>query len=220
MGRRIGGADGGSDPGSGGRTGLAVAAVVLTGLAATGGGVSLGAATPGGAGSSVAGPDISARKAASKKSARAGKPDEAWNRLGMRSLRKTKRTSARCVANSFGEIREFFIRTPCRSLDRMLFGIGDEQGNVVIVSVAWTGFASRDQARDFEDLNEVHGTGDIVPLAGALLDMADVSFTGHHYQSRQDGSTVVTAETEAAAGRIPDDVLDTVAEVAVLLPRP
>ena len=33
-----------------------------------------------------------------------------------------------------GEVREFFVRTPCKSLDLVLFGIVDDQGNSVMVS--------------------------------------------------------------------------------------
>jgi hypothetical protein len=53
-----------------------------------------------------------------------------------------------------------------------------------------------------------------------LLDLADVHFTGHHCQSRRDGTTIVIAETERTAGHVDAQVLDALAEVAVWLPRP
>jgi hypothetical protein len=117
-------------------------------------------------------------------------------------------------------VREFFARTPCTSLDRVRFGVGDDQGNSVVVSVAWVGFHTRSDAREFKRLDDVHGTGNVTPLASTLLGWADISFTGHHYQSRPDGKTTVIAEAEPATGQVSDEVLDAVADVAVLLPRP
>ena len=65
---------------------------------------------------------------------------------------------------------------PCNSLDRTLFAIGDEQGNVAVVSVAWVGFRNRRDAGEFKKLIDVHGTGDITPLATPLLDaVADLA---------------------------------------------
>jgi hypothetical protein len=217
MGRRIGGPRGGSDKGS---TGVIVAAAAVAVIVATGSGVSLGTASSTGTSNLSAGQNMSQRKADGKKSARNGNWEDAVRRLGMRSLKKTIRTGTQCASSSFGQVREFLIRTPCRSLDRMLFAAGDDRGNVFLVSVAWVGFSSRSKAVDFKDLNDIHGTGDITPLGGSLLEMKDVRFTGHHYNSRRDGNTIVVAEAESANGIVPDDVLDAAAEVAVFLPRP
>ncbi|HCT81465.1 MAG TPA: hypothetical protein DGT23_33820 [Micromonosporaceae bacterium] len=219
MARRIGGAGGGSDPGSG--KGVVVAAAVLAGsVAIAGGGVSLGGSATGGAVDAAAGRSVSAKKVESKKSARKGDADEAWRRMGMRTLKKAVKQDLKCLANSFGQVREFFARTPCKSLERMLLGIADDRGNAVVVSVAWVGFHTRSNARDFKQLDDVHGTGNITPLASALLGLADIHFTGLHYQSRAAGNTIVIAEAEPASGQVSDEVLDAIAEVAVLLPRP
>lgn len=152
--------------------------------------------------------------------ARKGNADEAWRRMGMRTLKKAVKQDLKCVTNSFGQVREFFARTPCKSLDRVLFGVGDDQDNSVVVSVAWVGFHTRGDARQFKRLDDVHGTGNVTPLASTLLGLADISFTGHHYQSRPDGKTTVIAEAEPAIGQVSDEVLDAVADVAVLLPHP
>jgi hypothetical protein len=221
MARRIGGAGGGSDKGSGkGKAGIVVAAAAVAGIVATSGGVSLGTASSTGTGNLSAGQNMSQRKADGKKSARNGNWDDAVRRLGMRSLKKTTRKGSKCASNSFGQVREFLIRTPCRSLERMLFAVGDDRSNVLLVSVAWVGFSARSKAVDFKELNDIHGTGDIAPLAGTLLEMADVRFTGRHYHSRRDGNTIVVAEAEAATGTVDDVVLDAATEIAVLLPRP
>jgi len=223
MDRRIGGAGGGSDPGSGKGGGFVVAAVLTVAVAAAGGGVggtSVVGSSAGQAVGTTSGKSISAQKVEAKKAARRGDADEAWRRLGMRTLKKAVKQDLECVANSFGQVREFFARTPCKSLDRVLFGLGDDQGNSVVVSVAWVGFYTRGDARDFKRLDDVHGTGNVTPLASALLGLADISFTGHHYESRPDGKTTIIAEAEPATGQISDEVLDAVADVAVLLPRP
>lgn len=109
---------------------------------------------------------------------------------------------------------------PCTSQDRVLFAVGDGHGNAAVISVAWVGFRFRGQAREFERIEKIHGSGDITPLAATLLGMADIRFTGHHYQSRRKRGMVVVAETEPAAGHVSDEALDALADVAVLLPRP
>lgn len=222
MARRIGGAGGGSDPGSGKGAGV-VAAAVVAGVVAVGGIGSgtglLGGSSTGGSGSSAARQDLNAKKAEGRKSARKGNADDAWRRLNMRTLKKAAKQNLRCVSRSFGQVREFFVRTPCKSLDQALYAVADAQGHTVVISVAWVGFRSRGDAREFRALDDVHGTGDISPLAGGLLGLADVRFSGHHYASRVDGTTVITAETEAVSGQVGGDVLDALAEVASSLPR-
>ncbi|AHH99874.1 hypothetical protein [Kutzneria albida] len=218
--RRIGGAGGGSDPGPGKSGGAAVAAVVLAGaMAAAGGGATLGGASSTVSSiDSATGRNLNAKKADAKSSARRGDAEDAWRRLSMRTIKKVLKEELACVTHSFGQVRDFFVRTPCRALDEAVFAIGDE-GSAVIVSVAWVGFRNSEHARDFQRVIDVYGTGDVTPLGGAVLGMADVHFTGQHYQSRRENSTVVIAEAEALTGHVDNDVLDTVAEVAVLLPR-
>lgn len=223
MGRRIGGPGGGSDKGSSGH--VIVGTVAAIAIASAGGGVGagIGAVSGSSAGTvaeSAAARNVVARKANGKRAASRGNADDAWRRMGLRGARKKLRQDLNCVVNSFGQIREFFLRTPCRSLDRALFAIDDGRGNLVVVSVAWVGFRTRAQARRFKDLDDKYGTGNVSPLAGALLDLAEIRFTGQHYRSRQAGHTTVIAEAEPADGGVEDAVLDAVAEVAVMLPKP
>lgn len=218
--RRIGGPGGGSDPGRG-KAGPVVAAVALAGALA-GAGTTIGStgstATPAaGSGTSW---NLSAKKSDAQRSARKGNADEAWQRLSMRTLKKVSRQHLECVTHSFGQVRDYLVAHPCSSLDRVLFGISDDQGNVAAVSVAWVGFRTRTDARGFITVENRHGTGDITPLGGSLLDMADIRFSGHHYDSRSNGTTVVVAESEAVQGVVAPDVLNAIAEVAVHLPRP
>jgi len=215
MARRIGGAGGGSDPGSGKAGAVVAAAALAVSVAAGSGGLSLG----GGAATESVGPNLSRAKSEGRKSARKGDADGAWRQVNLRTLKRTARPALECLSHSFGQVRDHFVRNPCRSLDRTLFAIGDDQGNAAVVSVAWVGFRDRRDAGEFKKLIDVHGTGDITPLATPLLDLADIRFTGLHYQSRSDGSTVVIAESERASGQVSSEVLDAVADLASWLPR-
>jgi hypothetical protein len=219
MARRIGGPHGGSDPGSGkGKGGAVVAAAVvaLAGAAGVGGEAALSASSATGGST----PGLNARKADGKKNARDGDADGALNRLGMRIRRKAVKQDLECLTNSFGEVREFFLRTPCTALDRWLFAVDDGVGNVAVVSVVWVSFADRGRTKRFERLVDVHGTGDIRPLGSALLDLADIRFTATHYWSETRGNTITIAEAEAATGHVEPDLLDAMTEVAARLPRP
>jgi hypothetical protein len=169
---------------------------------------------------SVAARNVVARKPSSKRSASRGNADQAYRRLGMRGVRRAVEHNLDCLVNSYGQVREFFLRTRCTSLDRALFAMADEQGNPIVVMVAWVGFRSRADAQRFKDLDDVDGTGNISAPGGALLGIAGVPFTGQHYQSRRAGAVTVIAEAEPLAGPVEDAVLDTIAEVAVLLPKP
>lgn len=213
--RRIGGPGGGSDPG---RSGAVVAAGVLAVSLAAGGGLSVG----GGAATTAvdsAGVNLTKARSEGKKSARKGDADGAWRQMNMRTLKRTARQAAECASHSFGQVRDHFLRNPCTSLDRTLFAIGGDSGDVAVVSVAWVGFRTRRDANEFKKLIDVHGTGDITPLATPLLDLADIRFTGLHYQSRWDGNTIVIAETESVSGNVGDETLDALADVASWLPR-
>lgn len=225
MGRRIGGAGGGSDPGNGPGRMVAAAAAALavaggTGAVSLGGAAVEGEAAAEGLTNSVESPNLKLRKNEATKSARSGKTDEAWRRMGLRTVKKIAKQDLTCLAASKGRVREFFLHTPCTSLDRLLFAVGDGHGSVAAVSVAWVGFRSRDDVDAFERIETVQGSGDIKPMAGALLELAHVRFTGHHYTGRPAGKTMVIAEAETASGHIGDDVLDAITEVAVWLPRP
>ncbi|MFD9702754.1 hypothetical protein [Lentzea sp. NPDC059081] len=159
------------------------------------------------------------RKAEGQKAARKGDVDGAWQRMGMRQLKRTARQQAECVAVSFGEIREFFTRNRCTSLDRVLFAVTDGAGNTAVISVVWIGLASTGDARDFQTVMNRHGSGDVHPLGSHLLDLAEIQFTGLRYGSERDGKTVTIAEAETATGNVDHETLDALAEVAAYLPR-
>lgn len=197
-----------------GRKGGATAiAAVLAGAVVAGGGLGGGAAVESGAG-------IRPRTAHSKEAARRGRHDEAWRRMGLRQVRRSVRSASECVAHSYGQVRRFFLRTPCRSLQRALLALDEGDGGRVAVSVAWVRMRDARGAARFRRLEDVHGTGDISPLGGELLGLGGIRFTARHYASRRAGPLVVVAEAEPAAGRPDARLLDAVAEVAAAFPPP
>ncbi|GAB3145936.1 hypothetical protein GCM10027258_37180 [Amycolatopsis stemonae] len=215
-------------------TGVVVAAVV--GLAVAGGaggaGVFGGAAgtasdalagnAAGDVADSLPGRSLKTRQAEARESAKRGNAREAWSRLKLKELKRAVRRLERegdCVAAASGKVRDFLVRTPCTSLDRMLLAVGDGHGNAAVISVVRVGFRTKKQARDFEKVEAVQGDGDVRPLEiAALLGIAGVRMTGLHYRSRADGTGMVVAEADTAAGHLDRETLDALADVAAYLP--
>ena len=218
--RRIGGAGGGSDKAGGG---LAVVGVAVVALGALGAGATgaVGSGASAGSGPGVsAGESVSVRKAESKRSARKGDSEAAWRRMGVRELKRVSKQEVECVSASHDQVQEFFLRTPCTSLDRVLLAVGDGEGNSAVVSVAWVGFRKSGDVAGFKAVIDRQGSGDVRPLATPLLGLADIRFSGHNYGSETNGKGITIAEAETATGTVAPDVLDALAEVAALLPRP
>ena len=188
--------------------------------------VAVGAAVAGGAGLSSGGgtavesaPSVEG-KTASKDAARKGERGRAWSRLGLRQLRQVARAELTCTAHSYGQVREFFARHPCRRLDRLLLAIGDTRGNTVVVSIAWVHMPTARTAADLKDIADTDGTGNVEPLAATALDLTGVRFTGQYYGSRRSGSLVVIAEAAPGGGHPDPATMDDAAEVAAEFPPP
>ncbi|MCE6998637.1 hypothetical protein LZG04_28130 [Saccharothrix sp. S26] len=204
---------------TGAGTVVAAGALVLGLVGATGaagGGGVLGSSAGGSAGSS----SLAARELDGRKAAKRGDRDGAWQRLGLRRLDDKLRRQAECLSASHGEVREFFLRTPCTSLDRMVIAVGDGAGNNAVVSVAWVGFRGTRDLRAFKRIEDRHGSGDIHPLGASLLGLADIRFTGHNYGTDTNGTTITIAEAEQVTGHLDPWVLDALAEITAHLPRP
>lgn len=189
---------------------VAVGALVLAGL---------GGADPGGGprGDTLA-RRVEQRVAPARPEARKGHYEQAWRRAGLRAGKKLLRRELACAPHSFGQVRVFLLRTPCRSLRRALLPGSDGQGNTVVVSVAWVRMSSAAAADRLRRLEDRDGTGDISPLDAELLHLAGLRFTAHHYASRRSGPLLVIAEAEPAAGHPSDETLLTAAHLAVELP--
>lgn len=200
-----------------GRGGL-VAAAGATALAVTA--VAGGGGATGGV-SSVAGEQVSVRVSNAKQAARNGQSDKAWQRMRLRvSKQRSSDHQLDCVLHSFGQVQEFFINHRCRSLTRALIPLADEQGNTAVVSVAWVQTRRTRDARALNRLDYRDGTGDITALGNSALAAQGVSFTGEHYASSAKGTLFVRAEAAPVSGAPDPALLDGMAKVAVLLPRP
>ncbi|WP_143228170.1 hypothetical protein [Actinomadura meyerae] len=203
-------------PIDGGGGGTAVAAGVAAVMIFGGGGV-----TGAGRGSSVSLESIKVRKVDAKRSARKGRADEAWRRLGTRRLKRSAtRRNRECVSATYGQVQRSLLRNPCTSLYRRLFAIADRQGNIALISVAWVRFRSTGARERFQEVIDVYGTGDIKPLGAAALGLRSIRFTGRYYHSIGRGKRLTVAEAEAVKGGFAPKVLDGFAEIAAELPGP
>ncbi len=197
-------------------------AAVLIASAIAGGGLA-GSASVGGSGASVdsvVGQSIQVRTTSSKNAARKGRYSEAWRRMGLKAVTREVKRELECAVHSYGQVREFFLRTPCRSLRRTLLVIGDADGNTVVVSIAWVRMLTAVSAERLKRLADTHGTGNVYPIASEVLELRGVRFTGQHYASRRTGSLVVIAETAPGSGHPDTKVLNGVAQVAAEFPPP
>ncbi|QFZ23904.1 hypothetical protein [Saccharothrix syringae] len=210
----------GSNKGSGGG-GVALVAAALVVLAGAGGagGAALNSGASGGGGATPV-TSIGVLKWDAKRAARGGDTEGAMRNLGVRVDKQAVKQELDCRENSFGQVRDFLARTPCTALDRLLLAVGDGAGNASVVSVAWVTFPGRNQAKQFDRVVGVHGSGDVRPLSTAVLGLAEVSFTAAHYWSEVRDTTIAIAEAEPAAGAPDPELLDALAEVAAQLPRP
>lgn len=214
--------DGTKSPIRGGGKGSGTTAVIAGGVALT-----LWAAGSGGGGAIVGGSAESAAMSAAESAVvrniktnfskarqdiKRGDSRQAWRRFGLRKSTGKTTEAVECAVFSFGEVQDFFTRTPCAGMQRVQFPVSHD-GRTISVLVSRVQMRSASDARQFKSLIDRHGTGDIQPV------LPDTRFTGHHYDSHRDRRTVFVAETEATSGDVPDPLLDTIADAAVLLAR-
>lgn len=200
--------------------GALVAAIALVGgMMGVGGGIG-GSGLADTTADSVAGQSFSAKTNASRTDASKGRSDQAWARIGWKALKKKAERALQCAANSYGQVQHFFLRKPCRSLDRTLLLIGDGHGNTIVLAIAWVHMNSASDAEALKSLADTDGTGNVSPIGGPALGLAGVRFTGSHYHSERRGSLTVIAEAAPGAGQPNPTVMDAAAQIATALPPP
>jgi hypothetical protein len=197
-----------------GGSGAAVAVVLAGAVAVAGGGIG-GPPSGGGTGAS-----LRVRTTSAKNAARNGQYNEAWRRMGLKAGKKFVRRELRCAVPSYGQVREFFVRTPCRALRRTLLAASDSRGNTVVVAIAWVRMPTAAGAVRLRGLADADGTGNVSPIGSEVLGLTGVRFTGQHYASRRAGSWVVIAETAPGRGQPDPELLDSIAQVAAEYPPP
>ncbi len=100
-----------------------------------------------------------------------------------------------CAAHSYGQVQVFFERRPCTALYRALFEVRDGRATAV-VAVAWVDMPDAVRAREFQQLVDTHGTGNVTELPGS----GSGRWTGEHYASTRDDVTVLNAQAEPVGG--------------------
>lgn len=207
--------------------GAAVAAVMLGSAVAVGaggtGGVAVGGAVDSAVGNAtnrIAGQAVRARVSQAKMSARSGRRVESWVRMGLKQAKRMVDQQFECAIHSYGQVRQFFLNNPCESLDRELIAVIDESGNTFLVSVSWVKMSSIVQAKQLRTIADTYGTGNVSPIASAVLGLGNVRYTGKFYDSRIDAELVVIAESAMLTGQPDPDMLEGAAQVAAQLPAP
>ena len=196
MGRRIGGAGGGSDKGSKGAGAvLAGLLVVMLGTGGVGVGVASGGFGASGTGSSSAAQGSRARSRSS---------DSARIRLTARNVRVDIHATDDgddCANHSTGRVQEHLRDHPCVAMHRAVFEVRDPRGDVVLIAAAWVEMPDSASARELVDLLDTEGTGNITELTKERGRYRDIRYGGPAYVSRHDGSLVTTAQAEPVLPR-------------------
>jgi hypothetical protein len=195
--------------------GIVVAGAIAVAAANGVGGAGLG----GTAGEAVGSANVSAaRVTQSKQAARKGRSDDAWRGLNLRRVRQLAEPAVNCAINSYGQVHDFFLRNPCKSLDRTLFTLADPDGNTFVVSVSWVRMRQRGDVRRLKDLIDVDGTGSVTQLGAGALRTQGVRFTGTPFRSRPQRDLLVVAEGAVVSGHPDPAFFSTVVDVAAELP--
>ncbi len=200
------------------KRGGAVAAAAGVGLLVASGGVGgLGAGGAAGGSAVLSGAESAVVRAVqsqlpkAKRTARRSGPAKAWRQLRLRKGRQREDSAAACRTVSFGQVQDFLTRGSCRAVRRVQYPLTDDEGDVLTVLVSRVHLTTSSDAAAFKHLIDRHGTGDIRPVVPV------VRFTGHHYDSDRDGSTVLVAEAEPLDGTSSAEVLQATAEAAIAL---
>lgn len=170
---------------------LVVSVVVLLILLAVGGRHSANQA--GGPGS-TAGNSGSANKPSSSAHSTASALPDGW--VGRAADRQTD-----CAAHAYGQVRSFFARTPCTSVQRLL-ATTNSHGRAVVIASNVVTFPTAPQAQQYLTLVNADGTGNIADLLregvsypGGPDKLPDAAFA-----SRLDGNRVLVAEAGYVGG--------------------
>lgn len=195
--RRIGGKDGGSDPGKKSNTGLALTVVVVVVVGAGGGSAVSAATTTGGSASASS-------SSGARGNPRVGSSDStaAELRLTRRGLRITGRVAndARdCAAHSYGRVQQFFRRQPCTALHRAQFELHDRNGDVLLVPISWVEMPDEASARNLKELLDTNGAGNITELSRERGRYRAIRYTRVAHASRLSGTVVASAEAQPVA---------------------
>jgi hypothetical protein len=182
------------------KTGGGVVAVIVALVVGAGGAGTTVGASAGAAGSgTAAGRSVGTNQGgATRVRARDRSTAQMVRRLESRGLQVTERgvdADDDCAAHSYGQVRTLFVRQPCDTVYRALLEVRDGRA-AAVVAVAWVDMPDEAQAREYQQLVDRHGTGNITELTTQGVRPTSVRWTGERYRSARDGATVVNLQAE------------------------
>ncbi len=177
---------------------IAVLVALVVGVGGAGTAVTGAGGAAGGAGTAAGRPAGGGQGGGARVRAQARSTARVVERLEGRGLRVTEidaDADGDCADHSYGQVHEFFERQPCTALYRALFEVRDGRATAV-VAVAWVDMPDAAQAREFQQLVDRHGTGNVTELTKEGARPRSVRWSGERYTSVRDDVTVVNAQAE------------------------
>ncbi|WP_026422518.1 hypothetical protein [Actinokineospora inagensis] len=187
-----------------------VAALVMAGVDGGAAGVA--------AESASAAEDAAAQQVKSDRAGRKAKSDQNWRKVKVRQVREAAEHALDCAINSYGQVRDFFLRNPCADLDRTLFTLVDPAGNQFVVSVSWVRMRRTGDVRDLKRLIDQYGTGSVKSIGFDLLKSQGIRYPGDPFRSRAAKDVLVVAEGAVVSGHPDPALYRTAVDLAAELP--
>jgi hypothetical protein len=112
-------------------------------------------------------------------------------RVGLRIRTRIELGDDDCAAHSYGEVQRWLRSNPCTALYRSLLEVADRRGGLVLIGVAWVDMPSDAQAVELQRILDQPDAGNVTELNRERGRYRNVRFTGEHYASQRDGTTVI-----------------------------
>lgn len=101
-----------------------------------------------------------------------------------------------CAANSYGQVRQFFLSNSCKWLARASLTLRASGQVVALVAIAWVDMPKAAQANRYKHLVDAPGTGNITELTRVEGPYKNVRYSGMFYASGLFRSAVWNAEVQ------------------------
>lgn len=142
-------------------------------------------------------------------------PAQSWQSSGFTVTQVDSSDDPACDTHSYGTARQYLQEHDCRALHRELLKADDHQGNQALIATSRTTMPSATEASSLRNITDRSGAGNITDLARSSSDYDQVSFTGRHYDSDLQGSSVIVAEAETFGGSVDSVALKNLARQEV-----
>ena len=172
------------------------ATALVTVALATAAGATVGVGSAGGGSGVSVSADVGLRVNAKARDRNSRSIVTRLERVGLRVRSRIEASDGDCSTHSYGAVQRWFQEHPCEALFRGLFEVRDRRGGLVLVAIAWVDMPEVAQAIELKRLIDRHGTGNVTELSRERGRYRNVRFTGEHYASRMEDTTVVNAQAE------------------------